>query len=196
MDYNRKSPLEMDQFELREVIQTLFRLGGRPAVISYLEQWDAIELLDKLKLEIKADIVGKARWKSTKTKFVKIYTKELSRLRSEGLIDYTLLGIATELTTFTNYEDNVLRNDKGKPLGQKEIAKEIGMPESTLKRHFKKLFDIGIIMKKQNPKNKSKNIYYLNPELFYMGVLIDSDLKQMIKEYHNNKIEELKVEQS
>lgn len=190
-----KHPKYMTRTELEETFSKLISIAGQHALKEFVEQWDLSEgILDEFNFRSTAKDIKVQRWKSTRTKFIKMYLERVRELRKDNRIDHTLLGVLAELATYIHFEDNVLRDDSGKPMTQKELSKALNIELRTLQRYFKKLQDEKILHKKKNPDDKKSNMYYLSAHLFYMGTYIKQDLKEAENELLKKEKERLKEE--
>lgn len=126
----------------------------------------------------------KTTWKGGKTKFVKAFVEEVIMLIEKDELDWEDLGFLLYLSAkFTNYEDNILRNEDGFYISQKEIIniihtnKKKNSSKQYISRKLRDLENKKLLFATKNPKNKREKIYYLTPHLFYKGKLIDDNMK-------------------
>lgn len=184
----------MTDVELENTISQINILHGKYGVMEYLEQWDMpIEILDRFSLFSKVKLIDRVDWKGKRAEFVKVYMTELRKLYNSDKIDLTLLGMTTALTMFIGYEDNVLRDEEGKPLTQKEIAKRLKISPETIKRYFKILEELDVLLKRKSPNDRRNNEYLLSPEIFYKGVKMNKDKKEYFIKRREKKKENEKL---
>lgn len=191
---SNKNPKFMTDVELENTISQINILHGKYGVMEYLEQWDMpIEILDRFSLFSKVKLIDRVDWKGKRAEFVKVYMTELRKLYNSDKIDLTLLGMTTALTMFIGYEDNVLRDEEGKPLTQKEIAKRLKISPETIKRYFKILEELDVLLKRKSPNDRRNNEYLLSPEIFYKGVKMNKDKKEYFIKRREKKKENEKL---
>jgi DNA-binding MarR family transcriptional regulator len=154
------------------------------------------EELEYLMLSLFVKDTSKVLWKGTKTKFVKVYDKELNRIVSENILNDRQLGTLLRLSQYIRYEDNILRNSDDTYMSQKDMKEHLNVSKSTVNELLKVLKANNMIFTATNPENRSKTIYYLTPELFYRGQFIHQKIKNSLielTEYIKKEIKSKKI---
>lgn len=155
------------------------------------------EVLEEISYQLFVKHTKKVLWNGGKTKFVKVFEKEVSRLIKTGITSFEELGILTYLATeFTNHEDNYLKFEN-EYLTKKDLInllhkQAIGNPNSSESYYKKKILLLekkNLILSEPHPKDRRNKVFYLSPYLFYKGKYIDNKAKaalvKVFKEVHN-----------
>lgn len=125
-------------------------------------------------------------WKSTKTRFMKVYEKELTQMIDNKDLTFEEVGLLTYISSkFTGYEDNIIKIDDeyaSKQMLIDELMKiTAGLPRSSNSHYERLLLSLEkkkAIISMKNPNNKRKKIYYISPLLFYKGQYMDKSVKE------------------
>lgn len=146
------------------------------------------EVLRSIDFSLFVTHLERIKWKGGKTRFVKLFEKELNAMIDNGDLTFEEVGLLTYLASkFTEYEDNILRvNDEyaSKQMlidALKEVTKgQSKSSDSYFKRILSTLEKKQAILSMENPINKRKKIYYLSPLLFYKGQYMDKSVKDAL----------------
>lgn len=146
------------------------------------------EVLKSIDISLFVNHLAKVKWKGGKTRFVKLFEKELNAMIDNGDLTFEEVGLLTYLASkFTGYEDNILRVNEEYASKQmlidtlKEITKgQSKSSDSYFKRILSNLEKKQAILSMENPTNKRKKIYYLSPLLFYKGQYMDKAVKDAL----------------
>lgn len=145
-----------------------------------------IDKVEKMAISLYVKDASKSQWKSTKSKFVKIFDKETKLLLEKGVINWQELGFLTFLALqFTTYEDNCLRNEDGSLCTQKDIISKSISTKPTVSRMMVSLVKKRILFEKPHDNVKNGKKYFISPYLFYRGRLMSNDLKTKLNEAHS-----------
>lgn len=138
--------------------------------------------LENIEVTIYVKDKNQVEHKGSRAKFMKIYEKETKMLFDNKIVDFKEFGFLTFLgTMFTSYEDNVLKNSDGAPCTQKDIIKASGMTRSTISSLLKGLIEKQLLFEEVNSEVVNGKMYYLNPMVFYKGVLISPKRKEVFR---------------
>lgn len=121
---------------------------------------------------------NKVIWKGKKSLYTKIFSEEVNDLFVNKLIDLTELGLLTLLSRYLAYESNELKLENGNYICQLDIINISGLGRTKIISILKKLKDNNILLVKDDEKDKRKNIYFINPNLFFKGKKISQELKE------------------
>jgi DNA-binding MarR family transcriptional regulator len=118
--------------------------------------------------------------KGGRTKFVKIFDKEVKMLLKNKIINLKEFGFLTYLgMTFTSFEDNILKNTDGSICTQTDIIESSGLSRSVVSPMMKKLVEKNLIYEVNHADAHRAKAYYLNPLVFYRGNKIDKKIKKI-----------------
>lgn len=92
--------------------------------------------------------------------------------------------ILFKLLEYTRYETCVISYENGKKIKMVELANEMNISESTLKRGIKKLIELGIIKK---GKYDDKSMYFMNPFLCFKGSRAKTAVIKMFEDTRFNQ---------
>lgn len=92
--------------------------------------------------------------------------------------------ILFKLLEYTRYETCVISYENGKKIKIVELANEMNISESTLKRGIKKLIELGIIKKS---KFDGKSMYFMNPFVCFKGSRAKSGVVKLFENSRFNK---------
>jgi Fic family protein len=164
---------------IREIYDTV----GKRAVMDYLESIDHEDELYEIEIWGYVKDTSKVQWKSSRTKFTKMYDDEVKRLIANGKMDYQKLGFLCHLMMYASFEGNVLMIDEKNNtyMTQKDMIDVTGISESTIKRYIKELIKEEILYEKKHPEDQRKRIYFINPNIFYKGKKINKNTKEYYK---------------
>lgn len=145
-------------------------------------------VVDGMEYNVYLNSTDKVSWKGGKTRFTKIFEKELNAMVDNQDLTFEEVGILTYLASkFTGFEDNILKiNDEyaSKQMlidALKEVSKgQSKSSDSYFKRILSSLEKKKVILSIDNPSNKRKKIYYLSPFLFYKGQQMDKSVKESL----------------
>lgn len=157
------------------------------------------EILDTMSYSFFVTHNAQVNFKNGKTKFTKAYEKSVIKLINESDLDWEDLGFLMHLSSrFTNYEDNYLRIDD--ELATKNELIECIIKEgkgkksaNSVRRRFKAVEDMNLLMSEVNPKNKKEKYYYLSPFLFYKGKKMSEKSRNALIKVYRDIYNELKV---
>lgn len=150
------------------------------------------EIIENIMVSTFVKDLSKVLWKSTKSKFTKLYKKELLRIVNDKLLNDRQLGQLTKLSLCIRYEDNILRNPDDSYMSQKDIIEFLDTSKTRVYELLKVLKANQLIYDSPNPKNKNYSIYYLTPELFYEGAVIHKSIKDSLLKLSEHVKNELK----
>jgi len=166
-------------------IKNIYHNFGEVAVNYYLKENDIN--INGYNLKVIFEDTSKIKWKSSKTHFTKMYDNTIKEMVGMKIVDLTELGLLTLLASYTDYENNELKLDEDIYLTQKDIIKLSGLSKTKIINMLSKFIECKFIFTKRHPKDFRKNIYYLNPELFFKGQKIDKEIKEVFNNLDNQK---------
>lgn len=144
-----------------------------------------VEEIEKLAVSLYVNDTSKSQWKSSKTKFVKLFKKEIEMLYDNGIISLNEMGFMTLLSIkFGEFEDIALRNKDGSYCTQKDIIESVGKSKATVSKTLRNLIDKNIIFEREHDSILNAKCYSISPYLLYQGKNIDNKLKLKLKEMH------------
>jgi hypothetical protein len=158
------------------------------------------EVIEKLTVGIYVNNNNKVLWKAGKTKFVKTFEKEVSRLVKSAITSFEEMGLLTYLASeYTSHEDNYLKKD-GEYLTKKELINNLhndtkDHSKSSISYYKKIILELekkNLILSEPHPKDKRNKVFYLSPYLFYRGKYIDSYAKGKLLEIVKTVHKEIK----
>lgn len=123
----------------------------------------------------------KVPWKPN-VQFIKVFKLELDKLTTKKDITLDILGLIKLFEKYIGYEDNILYNDKGDYMSQKDIMQLTGLGRKKVSDMINVLTKHKVLFKFPHGEDKRKNIYYGNPNLFYRGGKIDKDVIKFIED--------------
>ena len=183
MNYGKENVSMM----IREII--IMKLKSELDEIS--DKYDIpIEKVENLAIRLYVSDTSKSQWKSTKTKFIKLFEKEIKILFDKKVISFQELGFLTFLGIyFTTFEDNSLRNEDGTKCTQTDIVKLCGMSKGTVSKIMKKLIDKKLIFERKHKEVLNAKEYYISPYILYRGVKMDNKIKNKLNEIKEDILE-------
>ncbi|MBU3190314.1 hypothetical protein K9O30_01710 [Clostridium bowmanii] len=108
--------------------------------------------------------------------FIKSYTSCIEEVKKEYGLTIAEMGIIYMLSSYIDYENNLISNHDGTPIIKKDLEAILGLGQNAVVKHIASLVSKDIIV---SSKNKRSVNYYLNPRIFYMGNRIDRTLLSM-----------------
>lgn len=163
------------------------------------------DIIESVNIQLFVDHKQKVLWKAGRTKFVKVFDKEVCRLIKTGVTSFEEMGLLTYLASeYTEHEDNYLRKD-GEYLTKKKLIEDLHIqtkanPNSSESYYKKKLIELekkNLLLSEPHPKDKRNKVLYLSPYLFYRGKYIDNKAKKALLSITNtihNEIKQLNKE--
>lgn len=149
-----------------------------------------VEKVENMAIRLYVHDTSKVQWKSSNTKFIKLFEKEIKILFEKRVINFQELGFLTFLGVyFTNYEDNSLRNDDGSKCTQTDIVNKSGMGKSNVSKILKKLIEKKLIFERKHKEVINAKEYYISPYILYRGVKMDKKIRDKLNEIKNNIME-------
>lgn len=108
--------------------------------------------------------------------FTKSFNKKLEEIESIYGFDLTEKGIIYTLSSYINYEDNLLCHPNGNPLYRKDLEKVLSLGHNAVDKYMSSLIKKGVFAKVLIKRSVH---YYMNPFIFYKGNRIDNTLLNM-----------------
>jgi DNA-binding MarR family transcriptional regulator len=173
--------------ELIRIVREVIIKTIKNELDEFADKYDIpVEEIEKLAVSLYVKDTSKTQWKSSNTKFVKLFKKEIEMLYDNQIINCNELGFMTMLSIkFGNFEDIALRNNNGSYCTQKDIIKESGLSKSTVSKMLKGLIHKKIIFERKHDSILNAKCYSISPYLLYQGKNIDSKFKVKLKEMHH-----------
>jgi hypothetical protein len=163
-----------------ELIKKIYKNCGEVGLGHYLTQNN--KNIEDVSIKVIVQDTSKVLWKSRKTHFTKIYDNYIRELIKMNKIDLVELGLLTLLSTYMDFENNVLKMDEDTYMFQKDIVEISGLSKTKIIKILENLINNKIIFAKKYPKDNRYNVYYMSPELFFKGQKIDKDIKVFFNE--------------
>lgn len=144
-------------------------------------------ILDTIHVSFYVKSDNMKKWKGGNTRFVKIFETECKILLRHKRIDFKELGFLTFLAiTFTNFEDNTLRNPDGTACLQKDIIAESGMGRTAISTLMNTLTDKKLLFERKSYATPNGKSYFLNPMLFYRGTKMENRQAEILNSIKND----------
>ena len=152
-------------------------------VIDSIEEGDKFSITRKKKIDFMENTI-EIPFKS----FVKLNTKEIGFLSKElSKSDFAFL---LSLCEFVGFEDNCIKNRRGKPMTIDEIAYVFDMPRSSVYKSIKRLMEENILCKAKT----SEFQLYICPYILCKGNRTNKVLQTMFRNYRIRSIGGVKWE--
>jgi len=160
--------------ELKEIVS----ITSNNTLSDHLEAAD--EQIDNIQMSVTVKDTSKTGWKG-KHKFVKSFDIELKKLITSKKLTYEEYGFFSVLSLYLDYEDNYIMLNDETYLTQKDMIKLTEFSRRKISQMLNKFISLDLIIEEKQIKDKRLKRYYINPNYFFRGKMIDRDRKEQFK---------------